>query len=118
MKTKILFTALLAFTMLSACKKDNVQPNNGSGSSTTTPPPPVTTGTLYFKNTQVDPYTIYLDGTNMGVLAAGSTSSGYTVSSGISHAVKAIQYSGYAFWPTEYTGTATLNPGGSITWQF
>lgn len=61
---------------------------------------------------------MYLDGTNIGVLQAGSTSQGYTVTSGISHAVKAEQYSGYILYPTVFTGTATLNPGGSVTWEF
>lgn len=113
MKTRIIIPIIfLASMLLFGCKKENNAPGNGNGSSQ------ATTGTLYFKNTQSDPYTIYLDGNNIGVLQSGNTSSGYTVSSGISHAVKAIQYSGYIFTPTEYTGTATLNPGGSITWSF
>ena len=111
MKTRIIIPMLfLASMLIFGCKKENNAPGNGSSQSTS--------GTLYFKNTQTDPYTIYLDGNNLGVLQPGNTSSGYTVSSGISHAVKAVQYSGYIFTPTEYTGTATLNPGGSVTWQF
>lgn len=113
MKTRIILPILfLASMLLFSCKKENNVPGNGSGSSAPT------TGILYFKNTQSDPYTIYLDGTNIGILQSGSITTGYTVSSGISHAVKAIQYSGYIFTPTEYTGTATLNPGGIITWSF
>lgn len=112
MKSKIIIPILFLAMLLFACKKENTQPNNGNGTSTPT------TGTLYFKNTQSDPYTMYLDGTNIGVLQPGNTSSGYTVSSGISHAVKAEQFSGYILYPTVYTGTATLNPGGSVTWEF
>lgn len=113
MKTRIIIPFLFLISMLLfSCKKENNAPGNGSGSSTPT------TGTLYFKNTQVYPYTIYLDGTNIGVLQAGTTSSAYTVTSGISHAVKAVQYSGYIFTPTTFTGTATLNPGGTVTWSF
>lgn len=113
MKTRIIIPIIfLASILLFGCKKEKNSPNNGNGSSTPT------TGLLYFKNTQSDPYTIYLDGINMGVLQAGTTSSAYTVTSGISHAVKAIQYSGYVFSPTEYTGTATINPGGTVTWTF
>lgn len=114
MKTRIIIPIFfLASMLLFSCKKENNAPNNGNGSSSAP-----TTGSLYFKNTQSDPYTIYLDGTNMGVLQAGTTSSAYTVTSGISHAVKAVQYSGFVFTATEYTGTATLNPGGSVTWTF
>lgn len=113
MKTKIILPILfLASMILFGCKKENNAPGNGSGTSTST------AGTLYFKNTQTDPYIIYLDGVNMGVLQPGNTSSGYTVSTGITHDVKATQYSGYIFSPWIYTGTATLNPGGSVTWEF
>lgn len=117
MKTKILLSAFALTFLLGACKKENSGPNNGSGSGSSGAPA-VTTGTLYFKNTQSDPYTIYLDNVNQGVLAAGATSSAYTVTSGISHAIKAEQYSGWIIYPTVYTGTATLNPGGSVTWEF
>lgn len=115
MKNKIL-SILVVIVAISGCKKENYQPNNGSssnGNNSTS-----NTGTLYFKNTQSDPYTIYLDGTNIGILQVGSTTQGYTVSSGISHSVKAEQYSGYVFYPDVYTGTATLNPGGSVIWSF
>lgn len=119
MKTKILLSAFALMFLLGACKKENPVPNNGNGNgSGGGGTPAVTTGTLYFKNTQSDPYTIYLDNVNQGVLAAGATSSGYTVTSGISHAIKAEQYSGWIIYPTVYTGTATLNPGGSVTWEF
>lgn len=112
MKTKIIISALFLSTILFSCKKDDVQPNNGNG---TTQP---TTGSLYFKNNQSDPYTIYLDGNNIGILQPNTTSGAYTVTTNISHDVKAVQYSGYIFTPTEYTGTATVNPGGSVTWTF
>lgn len=112
MKTRIIIPIiLLALMLLFGCKKENIQPNNGNGSAPTT-------GTLYFKNNQSDPYIIYLDNSNIGVLQSGNTSSGYTVTSGISHAVKAEQYSGYLLYPTVFNGTATLNPGGSVTWEF
>ena len=113
MKTKILLSILLSVSILFGCQKENNQPNNGNGSSSTP-----TNGTLYFKNTQSDPYTIYVDGTNMGILQAGSTSTGYSVTPGISHALKAVQYSGYWFSPYTYEGTATFTSGGSVTWDF
>lgn len=113
MKTKIILPILfLASMILFGCKKENIQPANGTGSVSST------LGTLYFKNTQSHPYTMYLDGVNQGILQAGSTSSAYTVSTGISHEVKAVQYSGYWFSPYIYTGTATLNAGGTVTWSF
>lgn len=111
MKTKIILNIFLCTCILFSCKKENIQPNNGNGSSSTT-------GTLYFKNNQSDPYIIYLDNSNIGLLQSGNTSSGYTVTSGISHTVKAEQYSGYLLYPTVFNGTATLNPGGSVTWDF
>ena len=117
MKNKILFIALASFTFFAACKKDNVQPNNGNGSGTTTPPP-VTTGTIYFENTQSDPYKIFVDGYYKMTVSAGQTSSGYSVQSGVTYNIKAEQASGYVFYPTVYTGTAYTNPGGSVTWSF
>jgi hypothetical protein len=108
MKNKILFSILFA-TILFSCKKENNQPNNSNGS---------TTGTLYFQNTKIDPYIIYLDGANIGTLAAGTISNGYTVTSGMIHNIKSQQASGYIVYPTIYPGTATLNPGGSVTWAF
>lgn len=108
MKTKLLIIVLVGVTAFSfnGCKKKD-----------TTPAAP-TTGTVYFKNTQVDPYTIYLDGTNEGVLAAGATSSGYTVTIGVSHTTKASQYSGYILYPTVLNGTATVGGGASVIWSF
>lgn len=117
MKNKILSFLIIATMAITGCKKENNAPNNGNGTGGNSTPTP-TTGTLYFKNNQSNYYTIYLDGTNIGILSAGAQSSGYTVTSGISHSVKAEQYNGYVFYPTVYTGTATLNPGGSVTWTF
>ena len=105
--------ALVAVMVTSyGCKKENTDPNGNAGSSSST------TGTLYYKNTQVDPYTIYLDGASQGVLASGNTSTGFTVTTGVSHTLKAVQYSGYVLYATVIDGTATLNPGGSVTWNF
>lgn len=113
MKTRILLPILfLASMLLFSCKKENNAPGNGNGSSQSN------TGTLYFQNTKVDPYTIYLDGVNQGILQPSTTSGGYTVTTGITHDVKAVQYSGFWFTPYEFTGTATLNPGGTVTWSF
>lgn len=112
---KILLSILIIVAIASGCTKEKNQPNNGNGTGSTPVP---TTGTLYFQNTKTDPYIIYLDGTSMGTLLPGTTSSGYTITSGISHAVKSQQASGYIVYPTVYTGTATLNPGGSVTWSF
>lgn len=112
MKTRILLPILfLASMLLFSCKKENNAPGNGTGSTSTS-------GTLYFQNTKVDPYTIYLDGVNQGILQPSTTSGGYTVTTGITHDVKAVQYSGFWFTPYEFTGTATVNPGGSVTWTF
>lgn len=117
MKNRVIIPALFFLLILASCEKESPQPNNGSN-TTTPPPPPPTTGTIYFKNNQVDPYTIFLDGTNMGILASGSTSNGYTITSGINHSLKAEQYSGYVFFPTIYTSTGSVNPGLSIIWAF
>lgn len=118
MKKTILSLVMASFIMIAGCKKENSGPNNGSGSNGTNNPPPVTTGTIYFKNTQSDPYKIYVDGYYKLTVSAGQTSSGYTVDSGVTYNIKAEQASGYIFYPTVYTGTAYTNPGGSVTWEF
>lgn len=117
---KIIISILLAVTVIAGCKKDNSGPNNGSGSGSngTNNPPPVTTGTIYFKNTQSDPYKIFVDGYYKMTVSAGQTSSGHTVDSGVTYNIKAEQASGYIFYPTVYTGTAYTNPGGYVTWEF
>ena len=113
MKKRIIIPILFMASMLIfGCKKENNAPGNGSGSASST------SGILYFKNTQSHPYTISIDGTNQGILQAGATSSGITVTSGITHDVKAVQYSGYWVSPWVYTGTATLTSGGKVTWSF
>lgn len=99
MKNKTLFIILLS-VMIFGCQKENNQPNNGTNGSSSTPA--VTTGTLYLKNTQSDPYIIYLDGTNIGTLASLTTSNANTVTSGIGHSLKAEQKSGYIFYPTVF----------------
>lgn len=109
MKNPLLFTLALCTTLLFSCKKETIDPNNPNGTIQST------TGTLYFKNTQSDPYTIYLDGSNVYLLSSGNTSVGHTISSGTTHTLKAEQYSGYALYPTIFNGTATVNPNGSIT---
>lgn len=112
MKNPLLLTMVLCTTLLFSCRKENIQPDNPNS------PSQATTGTLYFKNTQADPYTIFLDNSSVYVLPAGQTSIAYTVSSGIPHNVKAEQFSGYVLYPTIFTGTATVNPNGTITWEF
>lgn len=114
MKTKILLSFFLcAFLMMAGCKKDNQQPNNGNGSGTA-----VTTGTIYFKNTQSDPYKIYVDGYYKMTVSAGATSAGYTVTGGVTYTLKAEQASGYILYPTVINGSAYANSGGSVTWSF
>lgn len=114
MKNKIkTFATIIVFSMIVfvGCKKENNKPNNASSSAPTT-------GTLYFMNNQTDSYNVYLDGTYIGILVGNKVSTkGYTISSGIPHGVKAVQYS-YIITPTIFTGSATVNPGGTITWSF
>lgn len=111
MKNRIIIPIIFFFLLLAmaSCKKENPQP---------TPPPAPATGTIYLKNTKPDPYIIYLDGTNMGVLAAGNTSTAYSVSSSVGHTVKAEQYTGFVLYPTVFTDVLTLNPGATVTWAF
>jgi len=96
------------------CSKDNSSPS----ASSTNPPPP--TLTVTFQNTEANPYTIYIDGTNEGILASGNTSGGFNVNPTTSHTLKAVQYSGYILYPTTYTlNTPTYSTGSnSYNWQF
>jgi hypothetical protein len=63
-------------------------------------------GTIRAYNDSNDPYTIYIDGSYMGVLQ-GQTTSDYTVDKG-AHTIKVIQITGFTGQPTERTsGTIT-----------
>ena len=113
-KIKTLAAIIVMVVTLTAmgCKKEKNQPGNNSSNTPTT-------GTVYFLNNELNPYSIYLDGTCIGILSANKVSpKGYTITSGIGHGVRAEQYNGYIVYPTIYTGTATVNPGGTITWSF
>lgn len=113
MKTKLTLAFFLSiFLMMAGCKKDNQQPGNGNGSTV------VTTGTVYFKNSQSDPYKIYIDNVYQFTVSAGATSSAYTVTGGVTYQIKAEQASGYTFYPTVYTGSVNVGSGGTTTWTF
>lgn len=114
MKNKIkTFAAIIVISItLSSigCKKESNKPNT---------PPAVTTGSLYVLNNELDPYNIYIDGKYMGILSPNKVSTNATiVTSGIGHGMKAVQYSGYIISPSVYTGSVTVNAGGTITWSF
>lgn len=109
MKNRIIIPILFFLLIMASCKKENPQP---------TQPAAPASGTIYFKNTQSDPYIIYLDGSNMGILTPGNTSSAYSVTPNIGHTVKAEQYSGFVLYPTIFTDALTLNPGAAVTWAF
>lgn len=102
------------------CKKDNTSPGNG----TTTQPGCVTnnTGIVYFKNKYSDPYKLEINGTYVGTVSGGSsttptTTSPYTTSAG-SITWKATQASGYALWPTVYPGSGTVPQCSDLTIVF
>lgn len=72
------------------CEKGN-QYNNGSCPQ----------GTIRAYNDSNDPYTVYIDGTYMGVLQ-GQTTYDYTVDKG-AHTIKVVQVTGFTGQPTERT---------------
>lgn len=119
MKTKAVISIFLCSMMLfSECKKESpTSPGNG----TTTQPGCVTnnTGIVYFKNKYSDPYKLEINGSYVGTVSGGSTSTptqstGYTTSAG-SMSYKATQASGYTFWPTIYSSTATVPQCSDLT---
>lgn len=73
---------------------------------------------IYFKNTNSDPYTIYLDGTSVGTLDGGETSHGFDVVPKDLHELRAEQNSGYLFYPTVETDTILVNENFKTTWEF
>ena len=118
-KATIMLLAILSIAVLS-CSKNN---NNNAGSSSTPPACQTNnTGTIYFQNTQVDPYKLYINGTIVGTVSGGSVgsptqSAAYTTSAG-SVLLKAVQASGYILFPTTYTNTVSLPQCGTVSYQY
>lgn len=92
------------------CKKEKSNPNGSNGGTTT--------ATVYFKNTTSDPYKMEIDGASQGDLPSGTTSNGYTITSGIGHELKVTQQSGYVLYPTVNKKTITLSTGDSYTFSW
>lgn len=102
---KVLLTIVPALLLLAACIKPDDNPE-----------PSCDTGIIRYTNTSNNPYKIYLDGGTLEVLQGG-THVDKEVSKG-NHAVKAIQQSGYVFYPTEKSADV-LAPGcGDVEFIF
>ena len=90
---KILLVLIVAASF-AACDKGNVAGN------------PCSTGTIRVNNYASDPYTVYIDGSMMGVLQSHSTSD-YTVNTG-THSIRVVQLTGYLYSPDERTGGTVI----------
>lgn len=71
---------------------------------------------LRLSNVSSNPYTVYLDGVNMGTLSGGYYSE-LEVNPGV-HTVRVIQNSGYVFYATDETYEITCAAGYRITQEF
>lgn len=93
--------------------------NNGSCTYTSTPACQINnTGWLVFSSTKSNPYDCYVNSVYVGRCAAGSTLS-VTRPANSSYSLRALQYSGYAIYPSDYTTTSGALPQCySITWTF
>jgi hypothetical protein len=83
---KLLFVILLA--VFFGCEKES------------------TTGTIRFTNTSDNPYFCYIDNVYQTTLS-GHTFTTYSINEGY-HKVKALQVSGYLFFPTEVETTVSV----------
>lgn len=117
---KVIISLVVTMLAVYSCKKDETSPGNG----TTAQPGCVTnnTGIVYFKNKYSDPYKLEINGSYVGTVSGGSTTSPitsapYTTSAG-SITYKATQASGYTLWPTVYTGTGTVTQCSDLTITF
>lgn len=64
------------------------------------------TGTIRINNYASDPYTIYIDGSMVGVMQSHTTSD-YTVNTG-THSIRVVQLTGYLYQPQELTGGTVI----------
>lgn len=71
---------------------------------------------LHLSNVSSNPYTVYLDGVNMGTLSGGYYSE-LEVNPGV-HIVRVVQNSGYVFYATDETYEITCNAGYRVTKNF
>ena len=93
--TRIILVLLITLSF-AGCNKDRGEPGiNGCA-----------TGTIRINNYASDPYTVYIDGSMMGVLQSHSTSE-YIVNTG-THSIKVVQLTGYLYQPDERTGGTVI----------
>lgn len=101
---KVLFSAMIAATILTGCSKsDEVKPT-------------ATEGVIRFSNTSDNPYTIFIDGNNVGSVK-GKKFVEKKKTAG-TYELKAIQESGYLVYPTEREVTMRLNANSEIEFVF
>ena len=85
---------LIGLLIFSSCDKSD--PYNGACPD----------GTIRLNNFSIDPYTVYIDGSYMGVMQAQTTTD-YTVSRG-GHTVTVVLLTGFNGTPNEYEATAII----------
>ena len=110
MKKYIILLISLVTLFVSSCSK--------SSDPTPTTAAVVDIGTIrYSNNSSKSTYTVYLDGTSLGTLANGYYYDKTNVPTG-SHIVKAVQYDGYALYPTTVEKTIIVSKGATIQFDF
>ncbi len=115
--------------MLTACSKDDDEPEVKTKTSTTTTTPQQSTsssstttttteqyGTLVIKHSSSSTYDFYLDGTKKDHWTSKGTYS-YEVKANVKHTIEVEQKDGYLFNPTKGTKEFTVKPGEKVTFS-
>lgn len=112
MKKNMLFLMLfVGSAILFSCSKD---------SPASTPNTVVVqTGTIRYTNNSSggNRYEIFLDGASLGLLSSGYYYDKDSIPVG-SHIIRALQYEGYLFTPTDITNTVTVTTGSTVNFDF
>lgn len=95
---KVLLLSLLSVTLIYSCKKDGQAGKPASNE-----------GTIRFTNTSSNPYTIYINGGQVGTVT-GKKFREYNKEAG-NYILKAVQESGYVIYPTVRETSFYLSAG-------
>jgi len=113
---------ILPFLFLGmACSKDDDGGGGGGGGgggNSNLPPCQVNRwGEIRFRNVSANPYDVWANNSFMGTISGNSLSGYFTLNEG-SYSFRALQKSGYAFFPTERTTSAFVSPCDQLSWTF
>jgi len=114
MKKVLLALSIISVLFTTGCIKELINPDDdksGSGNNQTN-----NQGEITFSNGSSNPYACYLDGRHVFDMDGGYYQD-VSVSPG-SHNVRAVQISGYLFYPTDISTTIYVSNGESVIFSF